>query len=515
MGLAFGVVSGLGPVAGLYSAICAGLFTALFGGTPTQISGPTGPLAILMGSIVVSFAAQPLVAFAVVVLAGFIQMLFGIFRLGRYINLMPYPVISGFATAVGCIIIVMQLNPMLGQSSVADTLTAVRVLPQSLLSANLAAILIAVVSFSACQWMPDRMRRIVPTHLAVLVTVSILVALSGIDIPYLMTPPSLFPRFMWPPWTELPWGEMWVAALVLALISSLDSLLTSISADSVTQQFHDSDRELVGQGMGNITAGFIGALPGAGSTFRTMANIRAGGKTPLSGIVHSVVLLVLLLTVGSLIRFIPASVLAGILIYIGLGIIDWSYIKRFLFAPRGGVLIMLAVWFIGLFINVVTAVAVGVIMASLAFVKRMADLQLESIDATYEGQVAPRLTAAEQEIFQRTIRTTLLIPLSGPLTFGAANGLSKRLSNIARYRAVILEFSEVPHVDESAIVALESIIRRAQDNHQSVILVGLRSPVVRSFVRFGLLPLIRQCTRFQQRLDALRFAARIAEQAPS
>ena len=509
MGLAFGVVSGAGPVAGLYCAICTGLCAALFGGTPTQIAGPTGPIAIVMAGVFLQFSGQPAAAVGVVMLAGAVQMVFGALRLGRYISLIPYPVISGFVSGAGCIIIVMQLNPLLGLASVTDTVTAVRVLPSSLADANVWATAVAAVALGACYLLPPRVRVLVPAELAVLVLGTLTVLLLEIDIPRLAAPQSLLPRVSWPPFTELPWEDMWMAAVVIALISSLDSLLTSMAADSATQRFHDSNRELLGQGIGNLFAGLLGAIPGAGATSRTMANIRAGGVSPLSGVCHSLLLLALLLGAGSAIRYIPAALLSGILLHIALQMIDWSYIKRFPYAPRGGVLIMIVVWVLAVFVSVVAAVAVGVIMASLALVKRMADLQLETVELSAEGGPTPRLSEAERVVFERCSDRVLLIHLGGPMTFGAANGLTKRLANIASYRGVILDLSDVPHIDESATLALESIVRRAQENDQTVILVGLRRQVVRAFVRFGMLPLIKRCIRFRRRLDALHYAAEL------
>jgi SulP family sulfate permease len=508
MGLAFGVVSGLGPVAGIYSAVCTGIFAGLFGGTATQISGPTGPIAIVMASVVVSFADEPVAVAGVVLLAGLMQIVFGAMRLGRYISLVPYPVMSGFGTAVGCNIIVMQLNPLIGQPPVGDTVTAVSILPSRLADTNFGAVAVALGCTFACAFTPRRISAIVPVHLAVLIGGSVIVTLLGLDVPYMSEPESLLPYFQWPPLLELPWDDIWVAALVLALVSSLDSLLTSVAADNATQQFHDSDRELVGQGVGNVCAALIGALPGSGSTFRTLANIRSGGRTHLSALVHSLVLLGLLLGLGQFIRFIPASVLSGILIYIGLGIIDWKYIRRFPYVPRGGVLIMLTVWFVATFDNVVAGAALGFVMASLGFVKRMADLQLAAIDVSDEVQEGSRLNAEERVALERSDHKTLMINLAGPVTFGAAIRLYRRLSNIAAYRVILLDFGEVPHIDESGLIALENIIRAAREHDQLVLVAGLRTDIARSIVRFGLSPLLKSCPRFENRLAALEAAAR-------
>jgi len=507
MGLAFGVVSGLGPVAGIYSAVCTGMFAGLFGGTATQIAGPTGPIAIVMASVVVSFAAQPLAVVGIVLLAGAIQIAFGALKLGRYISLVPYPVMSGFGSAVGCIIIVMQLSPMIGQPPVGDTVTAVGVLPSRLPDTNFAAVAIALGSALACALAPPRLRSAAPVHLVVLVAGSLIVSIAGLDVPYLAPPESLLPEFQWPPVFSLPWADMWVAAIVLALISSLDSLLTSVVADTATQQFHDSDRELVGQGLGNLCAALLGALPGSGSAFRTLANIRGGGITQLSAVIHSLVLLVLLLVAGHLIGFIPASVLAGILIYTGIGIVDWKYIGRFPYVPRGGVAIMLTVWFVALFGNVVTGAAIGFVMASLGFVKRMADLQLAAVDVSDEAREGSSLDEHERAALELSRQRTLLIRLAGPVTFGAANRLYRRLANIAAYRTIVLDFSDVPHIDESGIIALENIIRAARDNEQTVLVSGLRTDIARSIVRYGLSPLFKSCPRYESRLEALEAAA--------
>jgi SulP family sulfate permease len=510
LGLAFGVVSGAGPVAGLYCAIFTGLFAAIFGGTPAQIAGPTGPIAIVMASVFLQFSDQPAAAMGIVMLAGLVQISFGALHLGRYISLIPYPVISGFGSGVGCIIIVMQFNPLLGQPSVTDTVTAVRVLPESIGSANLWALGAASLSFAACHLVPRKLRSIFPAELIVLIGGTLLIAATGIQVPLLEAPLTLFPTPSWPPLMSLPWQNMWVAALALALISSLDSLVTSMAADTASQKFHNADQELVGQGIGNLVASLLGTIPGAGSMSRTMANIRAGGISPLSGIFHSLFLLALLLGAGDLIQFIPSALLAGILVHIGIQSIDWTYIKRFPYAPRSGVLIMLVVWVLAVFINVVTAVAVGVVMASLALVKRMADLELESVALTTDEDAGVRLTKEEHDSLTNSGDATLLINLGGPLTFGAANGLMKRLGDIGRHKSVVLDLSEVPHIDDSTAFAFENIIRKAQNNDQHVILVGLRRPVIRVLVRTGLLPLIRQCVRFRRRLDGLNYARKIA-----
>jgi SulP family sulfate permease len=288
--------------------------------------------------------------------------------------------------------------------------------------------------------------------------------------------------------------------------------VTCGSPQSCSQSFHDSDRELVGQGLGNVVAGLLGALPGAGSTFRTMANIRGGGKTPLSAVFHAAVLLALLLALGRYIRFIPTSVLAGILIYIGLGIVDWRYIRRFAAMPKTGVVIMVTTWLVALFVNVVTGAALGIVMASLVFVKHMADLQLDQLAVVGRKGLAG-LSETEAKALEGSDGKTLLVRLGGPLAFGAATGLSRRLADLTNYDALVLDFSAVPDIDESGVVAFENIVRAARENGQEVLIAGLSRPVVEPILRFGLLRLLKSCLRFRRRLDALRAAAKIVQTA--
>jgi SulP family sulfate permease len=245
-----------------------------------------------------------------------------------------------------------------------------------------------------------------------------------------------------------------------------------------------------------------------------MVNIRAGGVSPLSGLIHSALLLAALLGAGSLIRYIPSAVLTGILLYVGIGIVDWGYIRRFKWAPRSSVVIMIVVWVLAVFVSVVVAVAVGVIMASLLLVKRMTDLQLASVELSSEADRAPGLDETERAVFASCAKDVLLIHLGGPMTFGAANGLTKKLAGIADYRGVILDFTDVPHVDDSAAMALESIIDRAAEADEIVILTGLRRPVIRSFIRYGMLGSLKRCIRFRQRLDALKYACEQLSQQP-
>ena len=505
--------SGAGPVAGMYGAIFVGFFAALFGGTPSQVSGPTGPMTVVMAAMITKYAHDPAMAFTVVMMAGLMQVGFGFARIGRYISLMPYPVISGFMTGIGCIIIILQLAPLLGHVNPAGgPLAALGALPGFVQSILPHAFVAGLVSLGIVFLLPQRIGRIVPSPLVALVVGTAVVAFFMTDAPVLGEIPSGLPDPQLPVFGLKAFPSMVKSALVLAFLGSIDSLLTSLIADNVTHSYHDSDRELVGQGIGNFLAGLMGAIPGAGATMRTVINVRSGGRTPVSGMVHALVLLAVMLGLGGYAALIPHAVLAGILIKVGIDIIDWEYLKRVRTAPRAGLIFMFVVLFLTVLVDLVTAVAVGVVLASLLFVKRMADLQISGIRSIVSPQDDPSFSAEESEAFERIQGKAMYVHLGGPMSFGAANELGRRLSSQAGYEALILDLSATPFMDSSAALSVEGVIQRASAKGQDVLLVGMVSAVERILARLRVLRLIPEANRFRVRLDAFR---RVAERVES
>jgi len=510
LAIAFGVASGAGPVAGLYGAICVGAFASLFGGTPAQISGPTGPMTIVSASIFTMYAGEPAAAFTVVMMAGAFQILFGALSLGRFVNLMPYPVISGFMTGIGCILIIMQLEPLLGYSSPASVNNAISVLPEQLLKPNWDAVAIGLLSFAVCVLTPKRIGRIIPAPLLALVG-AVLLATMLEDVTRIGVVPSGLPNLHMPVLRFEQLNQMLVSAAVLAALGSIDSLLTSLAADNVTRTFHDSDKELVGQGLGNLVAGFLGGLPGAGATIRTLTNVHAGGRTPISGVIHSLVLLAIVLGFGPLVSIIPEAALSGILIKVGIDVIDWRYLKRMPRAPKVDATLMLVVLFLTVFVDVVTAVATGVILASLTFVKESAETQIESIRALSDPEHAQFLGKQEMKLFRRCHGRLMFLYFSGLMSFGAAKEMTRRFSNVGTYDILIIDLHEVPRIDGSATLALEEIVERASGEGKKVLLAGLSAPVARLMSRMGVLDKFHDTDRFATRREALEKAVKIVE----
>jgi SulP family sulfate permease len=510
LALAFGVASGAGPMAGLYGAICVGLFASLFGGTPAQISGPTGPMTIVMASVFTQFGGQPAVAFTVVVMAGAFQVLFGSMRLGRYVNLMPYPVISGFMTGIGCILIIMELDPLLGFPTPQNVINALTVLPDYLAHLNPGALAIGALALGIVLFTPKRIGRVVPSPLIAIVACS-LAALGLADVPLLGAIPSGLPKPHIPAFDFAQLNHMLVSAAVLAALGSVDSLLTSLVADNVTRTYHDSDKELVGQGIGNMVAGVFGGIAGAGATIRTLSNVQAGGRTPLSGVVHALTLLAIVLGLGPLVAWIPHAALAGILIKVGIDVIDWRFIRRLHRAPRVDLVLMLVVLVLTVFVDVITAVAVGIVLASLAFVKEMAELQVDSIKTVSDPDHVKMFDPDTAQLMREHRDRIIFLHLAGLISFGAANELLRKFSTTGSYEVLIIDLLDVPKVDGSAALALEEVIQQATDAHKTVFIVGLTYPVARLMGHMGCLDQVRETQRFEARPDAVRAAVALLD----
>ncbi len=301
----------------MYGAIIVGFFAAIFGGTPAQVSGPTGPMTVVMTAVVVHFSYNPAIAFTIVMLGGVFQILFGVFKFGRYINLVPYPVISGFMSGIGCIIIILQLAPFVGQVASGSPLKSLLALPAWFSNIHSSALILGLIALAIVCFIPQRLNRYIPGPLLALVVGTTIGVLFLNDATIIGEIPSGLPVLQMPVFSIDEFALIIKYSLVLAFLGSIDSLLTSLIADSITRTHHESDRELFGQGIGNIVSGLFGGLPGAGATMRTVVNVRAGGRTPVSGALHALILLMMVLGLGSFAEHIPHAVLAGILLKVG------------------------------------------------------------------------------------------------------------------------------------------------------------------------------------------------------
>lgn len=518
LAMAMGVTSGAGPIAGIYGAIFVGFFAALFGGTPAQVSGPTGPMTVVMAIIFTQYTAMfpdnPLqgaaLAFTVVILGGLFQIGFGILKIGRFIELVPHPVVSGFMGGIGVIIILLQIGPLLGQVSPAKPFEAMTSIPQFIEAMHIPSLTLGVITICLVYAIPlftPRLNRLIPSPLFALLagTIGYLFFFKESGTPIIGTIPEGFPEFVVPVITLEYLPGMIKSALILAALGTIDSLLTSLVADNITRTQHKSNRELVGQGIGNTVAGFFGGLPGAGATMRTVVNVKAGGLTPLSGALHAVILLIVVLGAGPLASDIPKAVLAGILIKVGTDIIDWEYLKNILNAPKAGAGIMLTVMFLTVFDDLLEAVAVGMIIASFLFLKRSTDLQIESISTFTGGKtnIEAPLSERESKIMLEAEGQILLYYVGGALSFGAAKGMVRCLNNYSDYKVLIFDLSHVPLVDYSSARALLDIIYSAQLDKRYVYLTGVQQKVRPFLEKQDILRLVGNNFTFRNREDAL------------
>lgn len=505
LALAFGEASGAGPIAGVWGAIFVGFFASLFGGTGSQVTGPTGPMVVVFAGVFASLSGNISLVFSAVVLAGLLQILFGVFKLGQYIRLVPYPVISGFMSGIGVIIILLQASRLFGhEPEGGGTIPAMTAIPGAVMDPNFGALIIGLITLLIVFKWPPSFGKYLPGALAALVIGTVLGMFAG-NAPILGEIPTGLPSFIMPEFTQDTLFVVLEAAFILAVLGAIDSLLTSLVADNMTRTRHDSEKELIGQGIGNTIAGLFGAIPSAGATMRTVLNIRTGGKTKISGMLHSVVLLLIVLVFAPLASQIPHAVLAGILVKVGYDIIDVSYLKNAHRGPRWDLALMAAVLGLTVFVDLITAVAVGVVMAALAFVKRLADTQLSEIMDTDQTVITPE----ESSILKGAADKIMLFDFSAPLSFGAAADLGHHVRERVKDRsaAMVLDFTRLTFIDVSAARAVETIACDAKEAGKLIFIAGANAEVAAMLNGLDADHCIPTDARFGTRVEALRAAS--------
>lgn len=514
MALAFGVASGAGAVAGLWGAVLVGFFAALFGGTPTLISEPTGPMTVVMTAVIANLtAADPengmAMAFTVVMLAGVFQIIFGALRLGKYVTMMPYTVISGFMSGIGVILVILQLAPFLGQASPAGGVVGtLRSIPDLIANMQPAETILAVVTVAIIWFMPSRFRKIVPPQLVALIlgTVLSLVLFQGVDIRRIGEIPAGFPALQMPTFSPDQLQLMFVDAAVLGMLGCIDALLTSLVADSLTRTEHDSNKELIGQGLGNLASGLFGGIAGAGATMGTVVNIQTGGRTALSGLTRAGVLLVVILGAANLAAMIPLAVLAGIALKVGIDIIDWGFLKRAHKVSVKGALIMYGVIILTVLVDLIAAVGIGVFVANILTIERMSNLQSESVQAISDSDDAITLNANEKRWLDEANGRVLLFQLSGPMIFGVAKAISREHNAVSYCDAIVFDVTDVPHMGVTAALALENAIQEAIEKGRQVFVVGATGQTLRRLEKLGITELVPAHHFYTDRAEALRIA---------
>ena len=509
--LAFGVASGLGPLAGLYGAVAVGFFAAVFGGTRSQISGPTAPMAVAMAVVVTTQAEGNLaIAFTIVVMAGLIQVLLGVLRVGRFVSYTPYSVISGFMSGIGVIVMLVHIMPFIGATVVSGgPLNTLRELPNAFQSVNMGAVIIAAVTLAVGVFWPSRLQKVLPPTLAALIVGTLIGVLWLTNTPIIGDVPTGLPSISLPDFGTDALVKALQPAVTIALLGSIDSLLTSLVADSMTRTRHNANRELVGQGIGNMAAGFIGALPGAGATLGTVVNIRAGGRTQISGVVRAAILLTLVLGLGPLVEKIPHAVLAGILVKVGWDIIDWRFITRIHRVQREHLMVMVITMGLTVFLDLITAVIIGLIAAGMASARQFERLEMDSVvsvpllDTTFFDKDGDE-EDDDQEMFSARAG---LVALRGSFSVASSSKLIDAISlDIQQHEVVILDFGDTVYVDDSAALVVEQLIDTAIEEDTAVIIMALKGNPAVTLTALNVLKRVPE-DRFVENLEGARAVA--------
>lgn len=553
LALAFGIqafggiddpaASSMGALAGLVGATLLGFFASLFGGTHSQISGPTGPMTVITASLISGAWATSGGSFSQVLIAmslaglfcGLFQILFGIIKIGKYVRYIPYPVLSGFMSGIGVIIILQQFYPLVGLKSPVLTIDMITELPTRLASGiSLNALWLGLGTILIITLFPKVTKKI-PATLVALIAMTLVSLL--LDMPDNLTIGSI------PSGLPLPFfanevinlGEVdWltvlktsiIPGLTLAGLGSIDTLLTSVVADNITKTHHNSNRELIGQGIGNMVSGLFCGIAGAGATMRTVVNVKSGGRTQLSGMFHSLFLLAILLGLGGLVKYVPLSVLAGILITVGWGIIDFKGFKDLLKIPRADAFVLVVVFLLTVFVDLLTAVGIGMVIACVLFMKRASDLVEGGYSSTQmtDSDLHKGLPAPPQADFDKTkpwndeggltpemLEHIYIQRLNGPIFFGTITKFQEVMSDVPEHaKVVIIRMRLVSFMDQSGLYAMETAIKDLQARGVMVLMTIIQPQPMYMLKTMNLIPAVvpeehtfktfEECTEFLKKL---------------
>lgn len=515
LALAFGVASGAGAEAGLWGAIMVGLFASLFGGSSTLISEPTGPMTVIMTAVLTSMVAKYpetgiAMTFTVVMMAGAFQILLGTLKLGKYITLMPYSVISGFMSGIGVILIILQLSPLLGHAApsggVIGTLSA---LPETLANLDIKELFLGLLTLAVLFLFPQHYRKYVPAQLVALVAVTLIsvIIFDMESIRRIGEIPAGLPSIVIPTINSDMFMTMVIDALVLGTLGCIDTLLTAVIGDSLTRQEHDSDKELRGQGLANMISGLFGALPGAGATMGTVTNIQVGARSPLSGVFRAAVLALVVLVAGGLTEPIPMAVLAGIAVYVGFNILDWSFIQRAHKVSVQGMAIMYGVMLLTVFVDLIVAVGLGVFISNIIIIERLSREQARQVKAISDADEDDvPLTDSERGLLDKANGKVLFFYLSGPMIFSVSKAIARQHTSISDYEVMILDLTDVPMIDVTVGLALENAINDALDANCRVYLLCPNEQTREQLDKFHVTDLVPDENTFKFRYEALKSA---------
>ena len=472
----FGVVSGLGAASGIYSAIAVGLFVGLFGRERPQMASTSSVMAVAMATVLATTADTAAEAFTVVILAGLLQMLFGAAKIGSYISYTPYSVIAGFTSGIGVMLVLSQIQVFLGGTiKVSKPVNTIRTWPDALSDLDTSSLIIAGVTLTVTFFWPRRLRQMVPAMLAGLTAGTLLSVIYLSDVATIDGVPTGLPQLQRPSTSVSFLASALAPALTIALLSSLRGLVSSLAVDSRTRTREDPDRGLLSLGVGNVAAGLFGGLPGHMTFATTMLNMRMGGKTRVSTLMRVLALLLMVFGFGHYLEFIPHTALAGVLFIIGWEMIDWRFLARIHRVQREHLLIMLTTLGVTLFVDLITAIAVGLIVSGMIGAQQFERLQLDNIiSVPLLDQIFLREEHPDEHGISPYSARVGLVKLRGSYTVASSSKLMRIIGDdIVGHEVVILDFSETNHIDDSAALVIEQLIDTAAASGTDCIVTGL------------------------------------------
>ena len=524
-------IGAIGALAGLVGAIMVGFFASLFGGTPSQISGPTGPMTVITATLISGIWSAGgahsietvLVTMSVAgMLCGLFQILFGILKIGKYIRYIPYPVLSGFMSGIGIIIILQQIYPLFGMKSPVLIVDMITQFPSRIGGFDLYALIFGLATIAIIYLFPLITKK-VPATLVALIVVTV-ISLFVKDFNSNLTIGEIPSGFPLPVFTKVSlggihWGEVLksaaIPALTLAGLGSIDTLLTSVVADNITKTKHDSNRELIGQGIGNMFAGMFAGIGGAGATMRTVVNVKSGGRTRLSGIVHALFLLAILLGLGRFVKYVPLSVLSGILITVGVSIIDFKGLKDLPNIPRADAVVLVTVLLLTVFVDLLIAVGIGMIIACVLFMKRASDLVESGYQSGEINQFDKELPWKDESGLTDEIKHQIYIQrLNGPIFFGSITRFQEVMHDVPdNVKIVIIRMRLVSFMDQSGLYAMETAIKDLQAKGVTVLMTIIQPQPMYMLTKMNVIPALvpkehtfptfEDCTEFLEKTDLI------------
>lgn len=521
LALAFGAASGAGAEAGLYGAVLVGLFAALFGGTSTLISEPTGPMTLMFTAILTNLTArypeQALaLGFTAVVIAGLTQIALGWLKLGRFITLMPYSVVSGFMSGIGVLLIILQLPGVLGHASPGGGAAGVlRNLPMLIRDIRWPEFALAAGALLVIFLQPASWRRWIPPKLTALILGTVAAAVFWGDAPLrrIGEIPMGLPTFRLPVFSPDLMRTVLIDGAILGLLGCVDALITAKIADSLTRTHHDSNQELIGQGIGNLLSGLFGGLPGAGATMGTVVNIQSGARTPWSGVLRALILLVVALFAAPLLRNVPLAILSAITLKVGVSILDWSFLRRAHRVSMTSTYLMYGVMLLTVLVDVFVAVGIGMFIANILTIDNLSKHQqskIKTIDPASDQGVL--LSDEERTLFSLAHGKVVLFHMSGPMIFGVADAIARQQAAMKDATVLILDLSDVTIFGTTAGLSIENVIRDTLAAGATVIVAGATGKARDRLERLGLLGPGAPVLDLPTRLDALKAALAVIPQ---